>query len=823
MSETPGDTQMVELLTRLAALESRIAALELARRAGDRAAEPTAAPVHAAPQPAKQSFLRERKPVEMPAAEMAAPAAPLLPVLPSEPVALAEEPPPVIASAAPEKSRAGLGSFEQFVGGKLIGWIAAIFLLIAAGIGVKVFAPHFTPELRIAAGAIAGLALFVGADVVLRRKLIPLAGALAGGGLGILTLTNYAAFRWYGFFEFGTAFGIACAITLIGYAWSVWRALLSAMLLAELGGFLTPVLISQRTSSPWGLSAYVTFLSMATAFLAQKRAWRSPAVVAAVASVILMVAWAGDAPRNITRSPEGQQAFAGAVTLLAAALLGEIGWRAWRAGTARKIEAATTVWTGLFAALCLLVSLADHQPRLLGIYLAGYCAGLGTIAWLGQPESVAVRGAALAFSIAAFTGMLPCFLERTPLGIAWALEAAALAWMERRTKTFVPMVGAMAAHGLVATKVFAVGAGLESTTYLWSERLVLYGIELASLYCFSWALRGESGVRGMVARLALVVAQAFIAYMLYDMLPADRVTLAWFAQAVGIAFLLARTKLPEYAVVFVLLIAFAAVRFWDRGEYVVGTNALPFLNVRAAIFGVASAAWLALAWADGSAKLGNVHSESLVRRLAAILLSVGVATELSFLVSRRYGSEPRWIWLEFGLGDALYQPFWNGRFVALAALAGGIALATKIKILGGEIRDGLAGFCTIVAHLVLLAAVSMEAMGIADSQVGIMVTNDWAAFTQSRVQVALSISIALLPALALAIGFRRSKIHRYYGLAGLLIAAGKVVLVDMSDVALEWRMLSFLGLGALLMAGAYVYARAARAAREPEPPAAQQP
>jgi uncharacterized membrane protein len=47
-------------------------------------------------------------------------------------------------------------------------------------------------------------------------------------------------------------------------------------------------------------------------------------------------------------------------------------------------------------------------------------------------------------------------------------------------------------------------------------------------------------------------------------------------------------------------------------------------------------------------------------------------------------------------------------------------------------------------------------------------------------------------------------------LTGLLATVVKVLVVDLDGVDLEWRMLIFLGLGALLLAGAYLYARAVR-------------
>jgi uncharacterized membrane protein len=66
----------------------------------------------------------------------------------------------------------------------------------------------------------------------------------------------------------------------------------------------------------------------------------------------------------------------------------------------------------------------------------------------------------------------------------------------------------------------------------------------------------------------------------------------------------------------------------------------------------------------------------------------------------------------------------------------------------------------------------------------------------------------LFGAILLAIGFaRRSAFLRWQGLVLLAVSVGKVFLVDMSALSQGYRILSFLGLGALLLAVSFVYQR----------------
>ena len=76
-------------------------------------------------------------------------------------------------------------------------------------------------------------------------------------------------------------------------------------------------------------------------------------------------------------------------------------------------------------------------------------------------------------------------------------------------------------------------------------------------------------------------------------------------------------------------------------------------------------------------------------------------------------------------------------------------------------------------------------------------------------QVALSVWWAVAAAAAVAAGFgRRLPDLRYVGLGLFAVTLLKVVAVDLAGVAAGWRVLSFLGLGGLLLATSVLYGRA---------------
>jgi uncharacterized membrane protein len=82
--------------------------------------------------------------------------------------------------------------------------------------------------------------------------------------------------------------------------------------------------------------------------------------------------------------------------------------------------------------------------------------------------------------------------------------------------------------------------------------------------------------------------------------------------------------------------------------------------------------------------------------------------------------------------------------------------------------------------------------------------------------VAVSAFLMVYGAVLLAIGFwRRSAFIRWQALILLVFTIGKTFLYDMRNLSQGYRVVSFLGLGALLMAVSFAYQRDWLALREP--------
>jgi uncharacterized membrane protein len=95
-----------------------------------------------------------------------------------------------------------------------------------------------------------------------------------------------------------------------------------------------------------------------------------------------------------------------------------------------------------------------------------------------------------------------------------------------------------------------------------------------------------------------------------------------------------------------------------------------------------------------------------------------------------------------------------------------------------------------------------------------------AANTEADLQKSLAVSafLMLYGAALLAVGFwKRSAFIRWQALVLLVFTIAKTFLYDMRNLSQGYRVVSFLGLGALLMAISFVYQKDWLALREPDP------
>jgi uncharacterized membrane protein len=189
------------------------------------------------------------------------------------------------------------------------------------------------------------------------------------------------------------------------------------------------------------------------------------------------------------------------------------------------------------------------------------------------------------------------------------------------------------------------------------------------------------------------------------------------------------------------------------------------------------------------------------------------------------------ICLALGLGSlfvnnppALLTPFLNERFATYCvAIAASVFVALLARNAGAELNQentvpwsAVAVAAALMISVLILVAVSWE---IHSYWWYVRWRGDWNFMHDYRMyaQFTYSALFMLYGAILLAVGFwRRSSFVRWQALVLLAAAIAKVFLGDVSSLSQGYRILSFMGLGVLLLAVSFVYQRDWLHLRAPE-------
>jgi uncharacterized membrane protein len=271
-------------------LESRLAKVEAALGTldGRLSALEGAPDAEASPQPAGTGHMPG--PAELTAPHVAAPEA-----WPSP--ARVDVPQPAASSAAGEPSSEELAPrapqpetrvprrptaprepsfiWRWFTGGNTLVRVGVVVLFFGIAFLLKYAYEHthIPIELRLTAVAIAAVALLV-IGWRLRLKRPDYALALQGGGVGVLYLTIFAAFRLYNVLAPEAALVLLFLIASLSAVLAVMQDAQSLAVLGASGGFLAPILASTGSGNHVMLFSYYVMLNAGIVGVAWYRAWR---------------------------------------------------------------------------------------------------------------------------------------------------------------------------------------------------------------------------------------------------------------------------------------------------------------------------------------------------------------------------------------------------------------------------------------------------------------------------------------------------------------------------------------------------------------------
>ncbi|MEO6721710.1 MAG: DUF2339 domain-containing protein [Ferruginibacter sp.] len=181
---------------------------------------------------------------------------------------------------------------EKFIGENLVNKIGITVLVLGIAFFVKyAIDQNWIKEAgRVGIGILCGIILVALAHY-LRNTYRSFSSVLAGGGIAVFYFSIAFAFQSYQLFSQTTAFVIMVIITMFAVAISLVYNRLELAIIAAIGGFITPFLVSSGAGNYIVLFTYLLILNMGMLALAYFKKWQALNVIALFFTAIIYGGW----------------------------------------------------------------------------------------------------------------------------------------------------------------------------------------------------------------------------------------------------------------------------------------------------------------------------------------------------------------------------------------------------------------------------------------------------------------------------------------------------------------------------------------------------
>ena len=181
---------------------------------------------------------------------------------------------------------------DYFTGGNTLVRVGIIILFFGVAFLLRYVAEHshIPIEFRLCGVALGGIVLLA-LGWRLRSKRLGYALALQGGGVGILYLTIFASLRIYSVLRPDAAFALLAVVAAFSAALAILQSSQAFALLAVTGGFLAPTLTASESGSHVVLFSYYAVLNAGILAIAWFKAWRALNVAGFLFTFVIGTAW----------------------------------------------------------------------------------------------------------------------------------------------------------------------------------------------------------------------------------------------------------------------------------------------------------------------------------------------------------------------------------------------------------------------------------------------------------------------------------------------------------------------------------------------------
>ncbi len=393
-------------------------------------------------------------------------------------------PPPELTRVQFSPARAsGTTDFESVIAGRWLNYAGVLAVLCAVAFFLKyAFDNNWVgPHGRIAIGLLIGAGLLMWSDRLLRRGYRYFSEGIAGLGAAVLYLSLWGGWHYYRLFDQSVAFAAMIVVTAAMIAIAVGRNSQRIAVMALVGGFLTPLLLSTGKNAEITLFTYVLVLVLGLLVLQHARRWVWLAPLAFVSTQIYFWGWFSEFYRDDELG----------ITLLFATLF-FVAFAALPVIRSRDEVRLSPDEVVIVPANALIYLFALHQMLWPGYrwaitfaVLALAAAHLFVLRALPAPRKNEPPAARFLFSGLALmyaTLAIPLRLDGKWITVALAIEGAILIWSGFRTRLWYLRAFGLLLFGITAFRLLMFD--IPATTFLFNARFATFAVAVA---CYSAA------------------------------------------------------------------------------------------------------------------------------------------------------------------------------------------------------------------------------------------------------------------------------------------------------------------------------------------------
>lgn len=351
--------------------------------------------------------------------------------------------PPKIERPSKPKKKPRQVNYEKYIGENLFGKIGILILVIGVGLFVKyaIDRDWINEVFRTVLGFATGVGLLV-ISGKLRKTYLTFSSLLAGGAFAVFYVTVAMAYHYYGLFSQASAFILLIIFTILVTVLSVLYNRRELAIIALIGGFISPFLVSDGMGSYMVLFVYVSILNLGMFGLSLYKKWGELPLICFAATYLILGGYIWTADLDIARSPQLVHLILFSTLFYLTFLLPVVSiLNTGNNKISHLLLAEVSLNNFIYLFFCLYF-FREMQPEqnLKGLFPLGIALVNGVIAFIvsrRSPENKILYPALTGLALTFVSIAVPVQLEGTFITLLWACELVIVLWLFTRFRMVI--------------------------------------------------------------------------------------------------------------------------------------------------------------------------------------------------------------------------------------------------------------------------------------------------------------------------------------------------------------------------------------------------